>query len=309
MSAEYFETPIALVVFNRPETTKKVLQAIRTVKPKQLFIIADAPREDSEQDIINCSATKKVIEDGVDWDCQLHKIYAQKNLGCGRGPSSGITKVFEKVDKCIILEDDCLPERSFFFFCEELLNKYYSDSRIMMISGNHHLFKKYSFDYDYFFSRHTQTWGWATWKRAWDLYDYEMSLWPEVKKSKWLDRILGDKLSVRYWEKLFDKCYYEKSRDYWDFQWTFTCWSQNGLNIIPDKNLVTNIGFGESSGTHFSDITSPFANLPTYAMSFPLKHPTTFIQNLEADRQIQKDVYGHISFMQRVKRKLRSILK
>jgi hypothetical protein len=303
-----FDTPIALIVFNRPETTKKVLDAIREIKPQQLFIIADAPRENNQDDLIKSNLVKAVIDEGIDWDCKVYKKYNEKNLGCGKSPSSGISWVFEQVDRCIILEDDCLPEQSFFNFCAILLEKYVHDERIMMVSGNHHLLKKLTFEENYFFSRHTQTWGWATWKRAWQFYDYDMKLWPTVKKSGWLERIIGKGSSI-FWVKLFDKCYNDKIKDYWDFQWTFACWSQNGLNIIPDRNLVTNIGFGDGKGTHFSDVNTPFANLPVQKMSFPMKHPKAFLQNLKADLQIEKDVYGKISLYKRFKIKVFKLIK
>lgn len=303
MLLKQLNTPVVLIIFNRPETTLQVLAAVRNARPKQLFVIADAPRANNLEEIRSCQLTRKVIEE-VDWDCKVYKKYAQVNLGCGKGPSTGISWVFENVPECIILEDDCVPDSSFFRFCEELLEKYRHDSRIMMISGNHHLLQKQQIEYSYFFSRNTQTWGWATWKRAWNYYDYEMALWPEVKKSRWLERISGSKQSVRYWERLFDKCYKDKSRDYWDYQWTFCCWAQNGLNIIPDRNLVTNIGFGNSGGSHFTGASCPFSNLSAYEMKFPLQHPPLMIQHLEADRQIQKDVYGQASFPDKIKQKL-----
>jgi len=304
-----FDTPIALIAFNRPETTKRVLDSIRKVKPKKLFIIADAPRLNHANDLDNCNAVKKLIDSEVDWDCSIYKRYPEENLGCGKGPSSGISWVFEHVDRCIILEDDCLPVQSFFTFCEELLEKYNNDTRVMMISGNHHLFEEIPFEYSYCFSRHTQTWGWATWKRAWDLYDYEMKLWPTIKNSDILPQIIGNGLSAKRWTQLFDKCYLDKNRDYWDFQWTFACLAHNALNIIPDKNMVSNIGFGESAGTHFSDLSSPFANLPSYEMTFPILHPSLMVQDLEVDNQINNDVYGHISFYKRIKRKFNSLFK
>ncbi|MCK5491752.1 MAG: glycosyltransferase family 2 protein [Candidatus Omnitrophica bacterium] len=303
MLLKQFNTPVALIVFNRPETTSQVLSAIRKVKPKQLFVIADGPRTNNLEDKKNCELVRKIIDD-IDWDCQIYKKYSEINLGCGKGPSNGISWVFNNVNECIILEDDCIPDLSFFRFCEELLEKYRYDCRIMMISGNYHLLEKKRIEYSYFFSRNTQTWGWATWKRAWDFYDYEMTLWPEVKKSRWLERVLGTKQCVKYWERLFDECYKDKTRDYWDYQWTFCCWAQNALNIIPDRNLVTNIGVGDLGGSHFTGIHCPFVNLPVYEIEFPLRHPPVMIQHIEADNQIQKDVYGQGSLCYRIKSKL-----
>lgn len=178
----------------------------------------------------------------------------------------------------------------------------------MMISGNHHLSQKKTIPDSYFFSRNTQTWGWATWKRAWKFYDYEMSSWPWVKKSHWLESILGSPRIAKYWERLFDRCYQDQQRDYWDYQWTLSCWAQNGLNIIPDRNLVTNIGLGRLGGSHFTQVSCPFGNLPTYEMEFPLRHPPIMIQHFEADRQIQRDVYGQVSFFCKLKRKISRIL-
>lgn len=307
MLSGQLNTPVAFIVFNRSETTVQVLAAIRKVKPKQIFVIADGPRVDNFEDKKNCELVRKVIEE-IDWDCRVYRKYADTNLGCGKGPSNGISWVFENVNECIILEDDCVPDSSFFLFCEELLEKYRYDTRIMMISGNHHLLKKHKIADSYFFSRNTQTWGWATWKRAWDHYDYEIKLWPKVRGSGWLERILGSNRSVKYWRQLFDKCYEDRNRKYWDYQWTFCCWAQNGLNIIPDRNLVTNIGFGNSGGSHFAGTDCSFGNLPLHEMDFPLRHPHVMIQNTAADRQIQKDVYGQVSFAYIVKRKLDRVL-
>jgi len=303
-----FNTPVALIIFNRPEAARRVLAAVRKVKPSQLFVIADGVRVNNPEEAKNCELARKVIEE-VDWECQIQKKYGQVNLGCGKAPAEGISWVFEHVPECIILEDDCVPEPTFFRFCAELLDKYRQDSRVMMISGNHHLLQKKQIEDSYFFSRNTQTWGWATWKRAWNFYDYDMAVWPQIKNTHWLERILGSRQLAKYWECLFDRCYKDQNRDYWDYQWTLCCWAQNGLNIIPDRNLVTNIGFGDLGGIHFSKDCCSFGNLPTYEMKFPLRHPSVMIQHIEADRQIQRDVYGQVSLACRVKRKLGRYIK
>ena len=299
-------TAVALIVFNRPETTRKVLEAIRLAAPKYLYVIADGPRKGNLNDEKQCQLVKDVIDE-VDWDCEVIKNYSDINLGCGKRPASGIDWVFEQEDECIILEDDCLPTPSFFSFCENLLKKYRYDKRVMMISGNHHLLQKQDVEDSYFFSRHTQTWGWATWKRAWNYYDYDMASWPKVKKSNLLESIYNSKRCARSWTKLFDQCYQDKNKDYWDFQWTFCCLAQNALNIIPDRNLVSNIGFGHEGGTHFAGSDAPFANLPVCEMVFPLRHPTVMVPNFKADHQIQIDVYGQISLPKRIAKKFKSI--
>ena len=303
---EQYDTPIAVIIFNRAETTLQVLDAIRKVKPKKLYVIADGPRKNHPEDEKNCRETRAVF-DQVDWNCEIFKKFSVENFGCGKSPSNGISWVFEQEEECIILEDDCVPHISFFRFCQELLKKYRNDKRIMMISGNDHRLKVSENKKSYFFSRHTQTWGWATWKRAWNYYDYEMKLWPEVRESKWLYQIMQDHRTAKYWTKLFDRCHQDKNKDYWDFQWTFCCLAQNALNIIPEHNLVSNIGFGEMGGTHFIGSAAPFANLPVSEMPFPLQHPATMTQDIKSDYQINKSVYGVGSLPIKVWRKLLQI--
>ena len=273
-------TPVAFLIFNRPDTTARVFEAIRQAKPPKLLVVADGPRPDRPDDVENCKAARAII-DKVDWDCAVLKNYSEVNLGCGKRPATGITWVFEQVEEAIIFEDDCLPHPTFFRFCEELLNYYRHDERIMVISGNNFQFGRSRTNYSYYFSRYNHIWGWASWRRAWKYFDYDLKLWPKIKNENWLTSILEDKTAVKYWTKNFQRTY-EGEPTVWDYRWTFACWIQNGLTILPNVNLVSNIGFGEGA-THTSSSKSKVANLPVEEMIFPLKHPPFLLRHVEAD--------------------------
>jgi hypothetical protein len=243
-------------------------------------VVADGPRPDRPDDVEKCKAARAII-DKVDWDCAVLKNYSEVNLGCGKRPATGITWVFEQVEEAIIFEDDCLPHPTFFRFCEELLNYYRHDERIMVISGNNFQFGRSRTNYSYYFSRYNHIWGWASWRRAWKYFDYDLKLWPKIKNENWLTSILEDKTAVKYWTKNFQRTY-EGEPTVWDYRWTFACWIQNGLTILPNVNLVSNIGFGEGA-THTSSSKSKVANLPVEEMIFPLKHPPFLLRHVEAD--------------------------
>ena len=240
MEKHQFETAVAFFVFNRPGTTKIVFDEIRKIKPKKLFVIADGPRNDKPGEIEKCIETRKII-DTIDWDCEIHKNYSEENLGCKIRISSGISWVFGYVEEAIILEDDCVPDLSFFPFCETLLKKYSDDKRIMMISGSNLLFDSDIVNESYYFSQYYPIWGWATWKRAWKLYDIKMSKWPEFKRDKILGSIYSNRLFIHYIERILDDVFADKD-DTWDAQWFFSCLVQRGLCISPAKNLIKNIG-------------------------------------------------------------------
>lgn len=284
------QTPVALILFNRPDTTAKVLAEIAAAKPKVLFVIADGPRADRPDDSAKCAAARAVIE-RVDWPCEVVKNFSDTNLGCGRRPATGIGWVFEQVDRAIILEDDCVPHPTFFRFCDELLENYRDDERIMQIGGNNFQFGRRRGESSYFFSRHNLcAGGWATWRRAWAHFDPALKLWPQLKTTAWLNDVLDNPLAVRYWSRMFDRAHQARGAvDFWDYQWTFAVWAQSGLSALPNRTLVTNIGF-RPDGTHTKSGNNRTANLPTEAMRFPLQRPPAVIRDREADRYILEEV-------------------
>jgi hypothetical protein len=200
-------TAVALIIFNRPESTKRVFAEIAKARPPKLLVIADGPRPDRPDDVKNCAAATAVIE-RVDWECEVLKNYSNANMGCGRRVSTGITWVFEHIEEAIILEDDCIPHPTFFPFCEELLEKYREDERVMQISGNNFQFGCKAVPYSYFFSyQNIPCWGWATWRRAWRHFDYTLRLWPMLRDTSWLLDIVKDTRAAEHLARMFDGAY------------------------------------------------------------------------------------------------------
>jgi len=234
--------PVLLMVFNRPDTTRLVFDAIRKARPKQLFVAADGPREGVEADRALCDAARAVTS-RVDWDCEVQTLFREENLGCGLGPSSAISWFFDNVEAGIILEDDCVPDSTFFRFSGELLDYYRAVSRIMMISGDNFLRGRTRGAASYYFSRYPHIWGWATWRRAWRSFDYEA-------------------IPAGY-----------RKHGIWDWQWRLAFEKNRGLAVAPNVNLVTNIGCGRVDATHTSVADSKYANLDGQPMLFPLVHP------------------------------------
>jgi hypothetical protein len=243
------KAPILLVIFNRPDTTEKVFEAIRKAKPEKLYISADAPRNDNKEDEINCEKTRSICKK-IDWKCDVHYRFLDNNLGCGYGPSTAISWAFENEECLIILEDDCVPSLPFFEYCNHCLKRYYHDYRVWLISGRcHHEDSIYFDKYDYIFSHYGHTWGWATWKRCWKYFDIDMKKWEVFKEQgAFLNSYLSIKEGV-YFNKLFYKLIKEKklASHAWDYQFILAGQMQGGLSITPSKNLIQNIG---SIGTH-----------------------------------------------------------
>ena len=300
------KTPVVLIIFNRPAQTEKVFEVIRQAKPPKLLVIADGSRAERPGEAEKCTAARAVI-DRVDWDCEVFKNYSDVNLGCDPRISSGLNWVFETVEEAIILEDDCVPHPTFFRYCEELLERYRHDARVMNISGQNVLFGRHRTEYSYYFSRYTLCWGWASWRRAWQYFDVDVKVWPEIRDQNLIKNVLVDPYAVKVWERTV-QLLYDGYLTGWDFKWMFACWLQNGFCIIPNGNLVTNIGHG-SEATHTNDEKSPYNNMLVEAMSFPLKHPPFVIRNLEADKFTQRTLFDYDpNFFKKVQNKLKKIL-
>ncbi|MFZ6033697.1 MAG: hypothetical protein ACOYVE_10380 [Melioribacter sp.] len=244
------KTPVLFIIFNRPDTTKKVFDKIAQVKPGKLYIAADGPRENKPEDIELCKQAREVVSK-IDWDCQVFKKFNVENLGCGLNVSGAISWAFEKEEKLIILEDDTEPTIPFFYFCQELLEKYKNDKRIMHIGGTNWHPERMKDNNSYIFSRHAHIWGWATWKRAWNLYDYNLSDINEYFLKDKLKNLFKTRKERRWfierWGSFIKTNYILKDKSNWDYQWYFTCIKNNGLCIWPTSNLVKNIGY---IGTH-----------------------------------------------------------
>jgi hypothetical protein len=246
-------TPVVFLVFNRPDLTERVFRRIAEAKPQTLLLVADGPR--SEKEVKICTQVREII-DRVDWDCRVLKNFSDTNLGCKRRVASGLDWAFDQVSEAIILEDDCLPSPSFFYFCQTLLERYRDDERIFMIGGNNFQFGINRTEDSYYFSRYAEIWGWATWRRAWQCYDVTMMSWPAFKAAGGMRWAFEHPAEQQYWERYFQETY-EGKIDTWDYIWFYTCLSQSGLSILPNINLVSNLGFGPNA-THTFDVASHF---------------------------------------------------
>lgn len=278
------ETPILFIVFNRPETTRKVFKRIRQQKPKKLYVAADGPRDIKPGEKIKCRDTRGIFEN-IDWDCELKTLFRDKNLGCKRAVSGAIDWFFQNEEQGIILEDDCLPNQSFFRFCEVLLKKYQEHEKIMSIAGSTMQPVERS-ENSYYFSKYMHCWGWATWRRAWNHYDVDISSWPVAKKDNFLHTFLNSDKAAKYWNDKLDSVY-NKNVDTWDYQWVYSIWRNDGLNITPNKNLIKNIGFGHNA-THTKNKYSNLSERETDELAFPLSHPKSICPLKKADQYTQE---------------------
>lgn len=289
--------PILVLAFNRPDTTRAVFDSLRAIRPTKLFFSVDGARAGRAGEEDKISQVRKLATQ-VDWPCQIKTLFQEHNLGCKFAVSNAISWFFDHVDAGIILEDDCVAHPSFFEFTRELLDRFRDDQRVTMISGDNFQFGRRRNEYSYYFSRHTHIWGWATWRRAWQLYDHRMTVWPRLRENGWLQDILQDKRAVEYWTRIFDETHAEKNSS-WAYRWTFASWVQSGLVILPSTNLVSNIGFGDQA-THTKGAGSPLASLPISDIGFPLSHPPFVIRDDRADQFTQDSIFAGESLVQRV---------
>lgn len=272
-------TPVAFCIFNRPDLTRQVFVEIAKAQPRTLYLIGDGPRNNrpGERELVEQS--RQVVSQ-IDWPCHVETNFSDHNLGCKQRMATGIDWAFQQSEELIILEDDCLPTPSFFYYCEQLLNRYRNDDRIMMISGDNFQPHRRT-ENSYYFSRWPHIWGWASWRRAWSRFDVGIKTWPQVKSSRQLKSVFASRQEYNYWEALLDR-QYAGEIDTWDFPWAYACWTNNGVTILPETNLVSNLGFSPNA-THTTDIASNLANLPTEDLN-ALIHPKSVNMNHVADQ-------------------------
>jgi len=305
MPNTFFKTPVAFIIFNRPDSTQRVFDLIAKVRPSKLLVVADGPRHNRKGEAEKCALTRSII-DGVNWECEVITNYSDKNLGCKRRVSSGIDWVFEQVEEAIILEDDCLPDPSFFPFCQELLERYRQDQRIGMITGDNFQFGQRRNDDSYYFSKYVHIWGWASWRDRWQgSYDVAMTKWPQIRDEKFLEDLVGNKKEAILWANIFDRVY-RGEIDTWDYQWVFANWVEGRRTVIPNVNLISNIGFDQNA-THTTGV-SELANIPSSPMMFPLQHPVGVFNNLQADAYSAEKCF-QVPLTKRILNKVLSKLK
>jgi hypothetical protein len=288
--------PVAFFIFNRPRVTAQVFEAIAQARPSRLLVVADGPRSEHPDDAQLVAETREVVQH-VDWPCEVLTCFAEDNLGCGARFATGLDWVFANASEAVILEDDCLPDPSFFRYCDELLERYRADERVHMVSGFSPLEPGRFGPDSYYFSRCYHIWGWATWARAWQSYDFEMTRWPELRNTRWLERHLHSRRAAEIARLLFDETYAGRIRQ-WDFQWVLSGWLRDAVSATPTVNLVRNLGFG-AGATHLTDPNHPHAGRRSMPMTFPLRHPPEVKVLEQADRAEWKSVFPRYPQLER----------
>jgi hypothetical protein len=282
-------SPVVLFVYARPDTTFRVLNAVRPAKPERLLVVANAPRDGGGEEAERCAATRDLIET-VDWDCEVLTNFADEHLPQAERIESGLDWAFELCEEAIVLEDDCVPDETFFRFCEELLARYRDEKRVMSIGGSNFQFDREPGDDSYYFSRYPMIWGWATWRRAWLANDTGMTAWPEFSNSDRLRELLPGPSAIAYWTHILETNFHD--RDAWDRAWLLSCWLNDGLHAIPSVNLVSNVGFREDATHTRPEDGVLLGDLPTRPMEFPLRHPAELVASEAADRYTDQLLFG-----------------
>lgn len=283
------QTPVALIIFNRPALTRRVFAAVRDAQPRRLFVIGDGARTEREGESEKVEEARRIIEE-VDWECEVQTHFSDVNLGCKARVSTGLDWAFDQAESLIILEDDCLPEPSFFGYCEALLHRFANDDRVMMISGDNFQPQRRSSN-SYYFSRWAHIWGWASWRRAWKHFDVEIESWPAMKATGQLREMFGSEAEYQHWSNTLDR-QHAGLIDTWDFPWQYACWVRQGLTILPEVNLISNLGFGDDA-THTTDGQSRLANLPTHDIG-SLVHPDWIAVDQEADAWTWETIFRDV---------------
>ncbi|MHC6204331.1 nucleotide-diphospho-sugar transferase [Breznakiellaceae bacterium SP9] len=300
-----YQIPILFIIFNRLDTVKKTFEVIREAVPTHLFIAADGPRQAVAGEKEKCSIIRQYILDNIDWNCNVKTLFRDENLGCGKAVSGAISWFFENVDEGVILEDDCLPSLSFFTYCKVLLEKYKDENQIYHIAGNNPLTFTKS-PYSYYFARIQHCWGWATWKRAWKDYNYEINDLEDFINKKSIKKIFRQKFIQNYWIEIFNKMKNHEI-DTWDYQWTYSIFKNDGICINPARNMITNIGFN-AEATHTTSNDSIFNSQKRYELDI-IKHPKYIKINASIISKINKIAFGLDSFREAKKKTVGFIKK
>jgi len=291
-------TAVLFLVFNRLDTTKQVFEAIRHAKPPRLYVAADGARANKEGEVDKTQVVRDYIMQNIDWKCEVKTLFREENLGCKYAVSGAITWFFDNEEQGIILEDDCLPSQSFFWYCEELLEMYKDDLRVWHISGDNFQNGIARGEGAYYFSQFNHVWGWASWGNRWEKYDVEMKSYKDFLENKIIKKLFLTKKEQRYWTNIFMNVSKGKI-DTWDYQWTYTIWCNSGLSILPNKNLISNIGFGPDA-VHTKDLESKQSKIARSDLNLPLVNPKFHIRDLSADKFTSAKMFSIENFIFRV---------
>jgi hypothetical protein len=283
------DAPVLLILYKRPETTRRVFAGIREARPARLYIAGNAPASNDEQELVSVQAARAIAEE-VDWPCEVKKLFRTEHLRAKESITSSISWFLREEPEGIILEDDCVVSADFFGFAAAMLERYRDDERVFQISASNFQDGNRRGDGDYYFSRYNHIWGWATWARAWRHADVDLKKL-DVKRFEELARkMIPRVLPRKYWMTMFR--YIRSGKiDTYDYQWMISMWLQDGMSIIPNANLVTNIGFGDAA-TNTTAKSNPWANMAPEPLPGPWRAPSPREVNTEADRYTLDMFFG-----------------
>ncbi len=283
--ANKFKIPILIIAWKRPKQTKELIGKIKQINPANLYIACDGPKNENIIEDNKVKDTREILLKSFEEVNSKKYLFSKNNQGCKIGVSNAISWLFEHEREGIILEDDCIPHLDFFGFCQEMLETYRNDERIWSITGHNQQNNIKRGNGTYYFSKYPRSWGWATWKRCWEKYDRDITDWPNIKSKNILKNKLTNKREVIFWEKTLDNIYYHNSPNTWDYQWTLSSFLNEGKTIVPNKNLINNIGFDEDSTHTFGSASNTFIekDQDNFYSLFPTIHPDSFLTNKQAD--------------------------
>ena len=289
--------PVLLTCWKRPEKVLKVIEALKVISPKKIYVSCDGPNINILGNREKVEETKKVILENINWDCNLSTKFFTENNGCRIAMTKAINWFFNYEMEGIIIEDDCIPSEEFFVFFLELLKRYRFNNEIWSISGTNFQDGQWRGDGSYYFSKYFQCWGWATWRDRWQNMDSDLDGWKEYKENTFNNTFFNNK-EKRYWSNIFNTLLYENKPDSWAYRWAFTCFKNQGLTIIPNKNLVQNIGFDtEATNTAFN-----LNNLKIEKGLIPLIHPNYILRDEIADNYTFKNHFDNFSITSKLKK-------
>ena len=294
------EVPILFLVFNRLDTTILVFSAIKKIQPSKLYIASDGPRESRPEEIKAVNDVREFLLSNIDWDCEILTLFNVSNLGCKKSVSNAINWFFDQEEMGIVLEDDCLPSQSFFQYCQELLYKYEHDQRIFLITGYNKQNEWKVTENDYFFSNLGGIWGWASWRRAWEHYDVNLSDIDYFISQDGFQKSLGNYLGDLKQHMIYNSVIRDNV-DTWAMQWGYARHKNNALTCIPSVSLIKNIGFGENATHTFGDNLDGVVD---HEIIFPLRENHFIV----SDESYDELLFLKPNFLSRIRNKLKKFL-
>jgi hypothetical protein len=303
-----FPVPILFLIFNRPTVTARVLARICDINPKKLYVACDGPRAGVEGEDAKVQETRQLVLDRVQGRIEVTTLFRDTNLGCKKAVSSAIDWFFENEPEGIILEDDCLPDPTFFTYCKALLERYRKEPRVGVISGDNFHPGGVDIEESYYFSIYPHVWGWASWRRTWRHYTQSQLRWEQDKSADMLSRHFKSRRAKAYWTHILDEVYAGRI-DSWAYHLALSLWAEDLLTVLPKVNLVENIGFGGDATHTRSSSSRNFLQVKAKSLALPLSHPETIERHIEADERFEPMYLKNVPvFLRRLRARLKRFI-